>query len=362
MGTKHDRRERSLEAVSRGHEACEPRAARRPVRHPVQRLQRIVGNRAIGRAVDPVGTTDAPATALPATLRDGVFALSGVDLERVRVHSNSMWPERVDALAYADGDDIYLAPGADRHLAHEAWHVVQQRQGRVWANAQVDGVEINDDPTLEAEADLMGARAQQAREVQPWTTDASPSDKSFAGGLGAIQRSPHKNKGKEEVRDDEAEEVARKLALDKEREPEGSVPLEHFDHAAKLVLKGKEWQKKKDSGVPSSKERTIAVWDIAQDGPWELHLSAMMNETGHHVQKFHFTLRRGPGKGYDVFSWFKIRGYNREAELLARKDEGMTGLFGHKSVPYTVAKEAKRIDEYAAKIFATARSYIKDKD
>ena len=30
-----------------------------------------------------------------------------------------------DALAYAQGSDIHLAPGQEQHLPHEAWHVVQ---------------------------------------------------------------------------------------------------------------------------------------------------------------------------------------------------------------------------------------------
>lgn len=37
----------------------------------------------------------------------------------------------VGALAYARGNDVHLAPGQERHLPHEAWHVVQQREGRV---------------------------------------------------------------------------------------------------------------------------------------------------------------------------------------------------------------------------------------
>ncbi|MEL6127089.1 MAG: DUF4157 domain-containing protein, partial [Pseudomonadota bacterium] len=34
-------------------------------------------------------------------------------------------------MAYAQGSNIHLGPGQDQHLPHEAWHVVQQRQGRV---------------------------------------------------------------------------------------------------------------------------------------------------------------------------------------------------------------------------------------
>jgi len=101
-------------------------------------------------------------TGMPDTLKSGVEALSGMDLSAVRVHANSSRPAQLNAHAFAQGNDIHLAPGQDQHLAHEAWHVVQQRQGRVQPTTQMAGVGVNDDAALEAEADAMGARAAQA--------------------------------------------------------------------------------------------------------------------------------------------------------------------------------------------------------
>jgi hypothetical protein len=92
-------------------------------------------------------------------LRAGLEAASGMDFSDVRVHRNSPLPAQINALAYTRGNDIHLGPGQERHLAHEAWHVVQQRQGRVQATMQAKGVGINDDSALEREADVMGARA-----------------------------------------------------------------------------------------------------------------------------------------------------------------------------------------------------------
>jgi hypothetical protein len=68
-------------------------------------------------------------------------------------------PAQVQALAYTQGSEIYVAPGQERHLPHEAWHVVQQKQGRVRPTLQFKGVAINDDRTLEQEAESMGAAA-----------------------------------------------------------------------------------------------------------------------------------------------------------------------------------------------------------
>lgn len=98
---------------------------------------------------------------LPTQLKSGMEALSGLDLSDVRVHLNSSKPAQLKALAYAQGNHIHLGPGQERHLAHEAWHVVQQRQGRVAPTAAVGGTQVNDDGRLEAEADRMGAIAQR---------------------------------------------------------------------------------------------------------------------------------------------------------------------------------------------------------
>lgn len=96
---------------------------------------------------------------LPGHLRTGLEKLSGLDLGGVRVHYGSAKPAQLQALAYAQGNDIHLAPGQEQHLPHEAWHVVQQKRGRVRPTLRLGGVEINDDPGLEKEASDMGSRA-----------------------------------------------------------------------------------------------------------------------------------------------------------------------------------------------------------
>lgn len=99
-------------------------------------------------------------TGLPDRLRGGIEAMSGVSMEGVRVHYNSARPKRLDALAFAQGREIHLAPGQEHHLPHEAWHLVQQAQGRVRPTLQAKtGEPINDDHALEREADRMGAKA-----------------------------------------------------------------------------------------------------------------------------------------------------------------------------------------------------------
>jgi hypothetical protein len=103
-------------------------------------------------------------TGLPDALKSGMENLSGISLDDVKVHRNSDKPAQLQAHAYAQGTDIHLASGQEKHLPHEAWHVVQQKQGRVKPTMQMKGmVNVNDDAGLEKEADAMGAKAENIK-------------------------------------------------------------------------------------------------------------------------------------------------------------------------------------------------------
>jgi N-acetylglutamate synthase-like GNAT family acetyltransferase len=103
-------------------------------------------------------------TGMPDQLKSGVENLSGMSMDHVKVHYNSSQPAQLNALAYAQGSDIHIGPGQEKHLPHEAWHVVQQAQGRVQPTTQMKAaVPVNDDPGLEHEADVMGDKAMQMK-------------------------------------------------------------------------------------------------------------------------------------------------------------------------------------------------------
>ena len=105
-------------------------------------------------------------TGLPNDLKAGVENLSGYSLDDVRVHYNSPKPAQLQALAYTQGTEIHVAPGQEEHLPHEAWHVVQQMQGRVKPTMQMKEVRINEEEGLERESDVMGSKALQIKDVQ----------------------------------------------------------------------------------------------------------------------------------------------------------------------------------------------------
>lgn len=98
-------------------------------------------------------------TGMPDNLKAGIENLSGFSMDNVRVHYNSDKPATVQALAYTQGTDIHVAPGQEKHLPHEAWHVAQQMAGRVEPTREIEGMPVNDNANLEHEADVMGERA-----------------------------------------------------------------------------------------------------------------------------------------------------------------------------------------------------------
>ncbi|MDE1460680.1 DUF4157 domain-containing protein [Spartinivicinus poritis] len=127
-------------------------------------------------------------TGLPDKLKSGMENLSGMSLDHVKVHYNSSQPAAVQAHAYAQGANIHLASGQEKHLPHELGHVVQQMQGRVKPTTSVGGVAVNDDASLEHEADVMGAKALQMKvqhkgDLKPgnnWVSEQSTQRKALS--------------------------------------------------------------------------------------------------------------------------------------------------------------------------------------
>ncbi|XXY47653.1 DUF4157 domain-containing protein [Sorangium sp. So ce269] len=129
--------------------------------------------------------------AMPAAVQQRMENAFAADFSDARVHPGSARATALGALAYTQGSDIHVAPGhwapetrrGQELLGHELAHVVQQRQGRVRATAQLKGVALNDDPALEREADAMGARAARGE-----AGDQRAGAREPQATAGAIQR------------------------------------------------------------------------------------------------------------------------------------------------------------------------------
>jgi len=88
----------------------------------------------------PALTPPGPGEPLPQTTRHKLEDSMGADLSDVRVHSNAQAQQQardLDARAFTSGSDVWLGEGESPHdvglMAHEATHVVQQREPGVAA-------------------------------------------------------------------------------------------------------------------------------------------------------------------------------------------------------------------------------------
>ncbi len=67
----------------------------------------------------------------------------------------------VGARSMAVGGQALIGDNRDR--GHEIWHLAQQHQGRVQPTTSVNGQAVNDNPSLEKEADVMGSKIMQGK-------------------------------------------------------------------------------------------------------------------------------------------------------------------------------------------------------
>ncbi|MEH2387894.1 MAG: DUF4157 domain-containing protein [Nostoc sp.] len=111
---------------------------------------------------------------MPAPVRSKMENSFGANFGDVNIHTDSHQAKSMGALAFTQGSNVHFAPGqynpqsssGQALLGHELTHVVQQRAGRVAVPHQSKGAPINADPSLETEADQIGAKAAKGEQVQ----------------------------------------------------------------------------------------------------------------------------------------------------------------------------------------------------
>lgn len=120
---------------------------------------------------------------MPADVQAKMEESFSADFSNVRIHEDGE-AESLGALAFTRGTDIHFAPGqykptdqkGQELLGHELTHVMQQSRGQVDAPTQAKGGRvINDDATLEREADEMGRRAALGQRVSISASSSAPS-------------------------------------------------------------------------------------------------------------------------------------------------------------------------------------------
>lgn len=98
----------------------------------------------------------------------------GTSFSNVSIKTDSDQAKSLGALAFTQGNNVHFAPGhynphtpsGQALLGHELTHVVQQRAGRVPVPHQSKGSPVNADPSLETEADQLGAKAAHGESVK----------------------------------------------------------------------------------------------------------------------------------------------------------------------------------------------------
>lgn len=93
-------------------------------------------------------------TGIPISMKIHFEEMSGYSFDDVRIHYSSSRPARFNALAYTQGNQVYIAPGQEKYLEHELGHVVQQKEGRVKPTFRIGNIPVNDDKALEQEANI----------------------------------------------------------------------------------------------------------------------------------------------------------------------------------------------------------------
>ncbi len=98
-------------------------------------------------------STSSNTTGIPLRMKVQMEEASGFSMDDVRVHYNSDKPSRLQALAYTEGNKVYIGPNQQIHLQHELGHVLQQKQGKVQPTGHIGAIPVNTDKKLEYEAD-----------------------------------------------------------------------------------------------------------------------------------------------------------------------------------------------------------------
>jgi hypothetical protein len=184
----------------------------------VLRLQRAAGNAGVAAALEneqesPIKGVIGKGSGQPleAPVRQRMEASFGADFSDVRVHaggSAAASAQAVDAHAYTVGNEIVLgdgqaagSPTAERTLAHELTHVVQQRSGPVDGTPTAGGISVSDP------ADRFERAAESTADA---VMSSGRAPDAGATGVGAsVQRE-----------EEPEEEEAQMLAIQRQEEPE----------------------------------------------------------------------------------------------------------------------------------------------
>ncbi|GAA3031478.1 DUF4157 domain-containing protein [Actinokineospora globicatena] len=213
----HEHEQDRPERRTAPHRAAQPED-QGPATRTVHDLQRSLGNAAVARLLsgeeqdettEPSGVHDVLTGAgrpLDAGKRADMESRLGADFSTVRVHNDTAAARSADeigARAYTSGEHVVLGRGGsdDHTLAHELWHVVQQREGPVSATDHGNGVALSDPgDRFERAAEDVATRAMSGPAPETDHSGHSHEHTTPASGQPAVQRSPRDWRNSDDVR------------------------------------------------------------------------------------------------------------------------------------------------------------------
>ncbi|PTX61611.1 uncharacterized protein DUF4157 [Kordia periserrulae] len=114
---------------------------------------------------------------LPSKLQSNMESSFGHDFSNVGIHTNSQKAVQMNARAFTQNEQVHFAPGefnpnsagGQNLIGHEFTHIAQQRAGVVKPTKMLKkGVMVNDDKSLENEADTLGKKAVRGEAVSKY--------------------------------------------------------------------------------------------------------------------------------------------------------------------------------------------------
>lgn len=218
--------------------------------------------------------------------------MRAVDLADVAVHADSPLPARHDADAFAAGGDIHLGPDGADLLAHELWHVVQQRQGRVEPTGWAAGIAVNADPALEHEAEAVARGSAPPGGAAAGATATAEPVAQFGRGKG-------KKKDKLQpsgprlvnVEDTSSRDIAAQILGDKD--PDLALLMQE---AALAALKTYAFHATRSSSAPSILRGGL---DPSYGGTGAAQGAGVFEE--HSKNKIHYTRKLGLAEDYQRY-------------------------------------------------------------
>jgi hypothetical protein len=122
---------------------------------------------------------------IPENIKNEMEYSFNSDFSDVVLKDNSTDAKNLNAIAFAQGNEIHFASSFNPHsnqskeiLGHELAHVVQQRSGIVNATHQEQGFNINDNHALENEADTAGKKAANGEKTMLSTQNSQSNHKT----------------------------------------------------------------------------------------------------------------------------------------------------------------------------------------